>query len=66
MGKVSQKYIEKQIRETFKEITAKLKYLKVLHKLAVINKDLEQAEFDKIVMDHIGPEDFNTLKRLKQ
>ena len=54
---------------TQKDITQKiklhLKMVQILHNLALLNKDLEKAEFEQKVKDFIGERDFYYIKDFK-
>ena len=61
-GKVTKKYIQEQIKEQFKAVNIHLKVLKILHEMALAQRDLERAEFENKVQEFVGERDFHYIR----
>lgn len=61
-NKMTQKDIEKEIKENFRIIKIRLRLLEAQHKVALLNKDMDKIDFENRVKAHIGEQDFEYIK----
>ena len=61
-NKLTNKDIEKLIKDHFKKVNIHLRLLKTLHELSLLKREFARAEFEAIVKEHVGESDFEYLK----
>lgn len=61
---ITQKEIKKETQKIFKAINIKLKILKALQEMALLNKDLDRAVFEEKVKEQIGEADLSYIHYL--
>ena len=60
--KMTNKDIEKLIKDHFKKVNIHLRFLKTLHEIAVLKRDISRANFEATIKEHVGESGFEYLK----